>query len=219
MAPAQPKARDSAPRIIGLTGGLASGKSTVGRMLRDLGAALVDADEVAREVVQPGRPAYRQIVAAFGQEVLADAGPPPRPLDRARLAERVFSDDEARCRLNAITHPEIARESARRVEEHLQQGAALVLYEATLLVENGADRGMEGLIVVDLPEEEQVRRAVARGLSESQAHLRIRAQAKRSERRARATWIIDNSGSPEATRAQVQALWEDIRAGRRPAAP
>lgn len=196
------------PRLVGLTGGLASGKSTVASLLRSLGAEVVDADEVAREVVQPGRPAYRQIVATFGAEVVAADG----TLDRARLAERVFSDEGSRRQLNAIMHPEIAAESARRIQALFSRGVPVVIYEATLIVENGLHHGLGGLIVVDLPPEEQLRRAVQRGLSESQARLRMMAQADREARRQAATWIIDNSGDREALRAQVEAVWSEIRA-------
>lgn len=208
--------KTSAPRIIGLTGGLASGKSTVGRLLRQMGAEVIDADQVAREVVEPGLPAYHAIVAAFGREVLSP-GPGAQPIDRARLAERVFSDEEARRRLNAITHPEIAAESARRISAAGARGVPVVIYEATLIVENGLYRGLSGVIVVDLSAEEQVRRAVVRGLSESQARLRLMAQAERAARLAVADWVIDNSGSEEQTRAQVAQVWADIQAGRRPA--
>ncbi len=208
----EPKAAgDQAPRIIGLTGGLASGKSTVGRMLRELGAQVVDADEVARAVVEPGQPAYRQIVAAFGTEVL-EGGLANQPIDRARLAERVFSDEALRRQLNAITHPEIAAESARRIAALQAQGARVVIYEATLIVENGLDRGLGGVIVVDVPPEVQVRRAVARGLSESQAQLRILAQAGREQRLDAATWVIDNSGGEAETRRQVEKVWQQIQA-------
>ncbi|MDW8284096.1 MAG: dephospho-CoA kinase, partial [Myxococcales bacterium] len=200
------------PRLVGLTGGLASGKSTVASLLRALGAEVVDADEVAREVAQPGRPAYRQIVATFGPEVVAADG----TLDRARLAERVFSDEASRRQLHAIMHPEIAAESARRIQALFGRGVPVVIYEATLIVENGLHHGLAGLIVVDLPPEEQLRRAVQRGLSESQARLRMMAQADRETRRQAATWIIDNSGDREALRPQVEAVWKQIRTGTPP---
>lgn len=203
-----------APRLIGLTGGLASGKSTVGKMLRELGAAVVDADEVAKAVVEPGKPAYWEIVAAFGPEILLPSADPqnPAPIDRTRLAERVFSDEEARRKLNGITHPEIAAESARRIQEYFAKGHQVVVYEVTLLVENGLDRGLAGVIVVDVPEELQLQRAIERGLSEGQARLRIRAQAQRTQRLRAATWVIDNSKDMEATREAVASLWRQILA-------
>lgn len=208
------------PLVVGLTGGIASGKSTIGKLLRELGATVVDADEVARDVVQPGQPAYQQIVAAFGPGVLVDGEAPPSgemPLDRRKLAARVFADEAARRTLNQITHPAIAAESARRMQLAMATGASVIVYEAALLVENNIYQGMDGLIVVDIPEELQVRRAVSRGgLSEEEARARIRSQASRADRRKAATWLIDNQGSPEAARQQLLSLWHELRAGRLP---
>lgn len=215
------------PLIIGLTGGIASGKSTVGKILRELGAAIVDADEVAREVVLPGRSAYRKIVAAFGPDVLVGSsdpspeGPPPEgpPIDRKKLAARVFSDEGARRLLNQITHPEIAAESARRMQQATSDGAKVIVYEAALLIENNIYQGMDGLIVVDIPEALQVERAVSRGgLSTDDARARIRSQVSRKVRRSAATWIIDNQGSAADLRKQVVALWLELSQGRLPPA-
>ncbi|MBL9044683.1 MAG: dephospho-CoA kinase [Myxococcales bacterium] len=210
------------PLVVGLTGGIASGKSTIGKLLRELGATVVDADEVARAVVQPGQSAYRKLVAAFGSAILADgdfpAGSEP-PLDRKKLAARVFSDEDARRTLNQITHPEIAAESARRMQQAMAQGAAVIVYEAALLIENNIYQGMDGLLVVDIPEPLQLQRAVSRGgLSEAEAQARIRSQVSREARRAAATWIIDNQGSPESAREQLLLLWRELSAGRLPAA-
>lgn len=207
-------------RVIGLTGGIASGKSTVGRMLRTHGAEVIDADEVARSVVEPGRPAYDKIVAVFGREILkaqdpAHANSAP-PIDRERLAARVFGDAAARKTLNAITHPEIAAESARRMREFSARGVPVVIYEATLLVENKAYLGLDGLIVVDIPEAVQLDRAEGRGLPRAQAEARMRAQASRTERNGVANWVIDNQGDPEALAQQVEAVWQDILRGNIP---
>lgn len=203
-------------RVIGLTGGIASGKSTVGRILRSLGAEVIDADEVARAVVEPGRPAYKKIVAEFGPEILKPAAQGLPPIDRERLAARVFSDDEARRRLNSITHPEIGAESARRMQEFAARGGGVVIYEATLLVENKAYLGLDGLIVVDIPETLQLERAIHRGLPQAQAEARMRAQATRRERRSAANWLIDNQGDEAATRSQVEALWPELQHGQIP---
>lgn len=208
------------PFVIGLTGGIASGKSTVGKILRELGAAVVDADEVARDVVQPGQPAYRKIVDAFGRAVLTEStagdGVEP-PLDRKKLAARVFSDESARRLLNQITHPAIAAESARRMQLATTQGAKLIVYEAALLIENNIYQGMDGLLVVDIPAQLQVERAVSRGgLSAEEAEARIRSQVSRQARRSAATWIIDNQGSADELRQQVLALWQAFSAGRLP---
>lgn len=206
-------------RVIGLTGGIASGKSTVGRLLRSLGACVIDADEVARLVVEPGRPAYDKIVAAFGSTILQPgaAGTALPPLDRAKLAARVFSDPQARATLNAITHPEIGQESARRMQEALAQGAPLVVYEATLLVENHSYLGFDGLLVVDLPEALQIERAVSRGLQRDQAEARLKAQTTRTARRAAANWIVENQGDEAALRAHVEALYPQLVDGEIPA--
>ena len=221
--PADPAASTTPPRVVGLTGGLASGKSTVGRLLRGLGAEVIDADEVARAIVAPGQPAYEKIVAAFGPEVLRQAPPDaaaagPPPLDREKLAARVFSDEQARRQLNAITHPEVAAESARRIAAAAARGCRLVIYEAPLIVENQLHRGLDGVIVVDVPEPLQLTRAVSRGgLTHEQAAARLRAQVRRAERLAVANWVIDNSGSAADTAQQVAAVWADLQAGRKPA--
>lgn len=208
------------PRIIGLTGGIASGKSTVAKTLRELGAVIVDADEVARFVVEPGRPAYEKLIAAFGAEILQPANPHAAnaapPIDRERLAARVFADEAARQMLNAITHPEIAKESARRLQAQIS-GGGVAIYEAPLIVENKLQAGLGGLIVVDVPEEIQFERAVKRGLSPAQAEARMRSQVSRKERLAAANWIIDNRGEEALTRRQTEAVWNDILRGEIPA--
>lgn len=211
---------DRRPFVIGLTGGIASGKSTIGRQLRELGAVVIDADEVARDVVKPGQPAYRQLVDAFGADILSASTDEAEPaLDRKKLAARVFGDESARQKLNQITHPAIAKESARRMQQAMLAGAQVIVYEAALIVENNLYQGMDGLIVVDLSEEEQVRRAVSRGgLSEAEASARIRSQASRQQRKEAATWIIDNQGSLDDTRSQILTLWNELAAGRLPAA-
>jgi dephospho-CoA kinase len=200
-------------RLIGLTGGLASGKSTVGKLLRGLGAEVIDADAIARWAVEPGRPAYEQIVAAFGPEVLT-GGALGAPLDRAALAARVFSDEPARQLLNRITHPAIAQETARRILELSLRGVPVAIYEVPLLVENRLHHGMNGVIVVDVPEETQIERAMRRNnLTREQAAARLRAQASRSERLAVANWVIDNRGSEADTQKQVEVVWAELVAG------
>lgn len=209
----------SRPLVIGLTGGIASGKSTVGKMLRQLGAEVIDADEVARAVVAPGRPAYEKLVETFGREILkpADAATPDvaPPIDRERLAALVFHDESARQKLNAITHPEIAAESAERIVEIGERGG-IAIYEATLLVENKVYRGLDGLIVVDIPESMQLERAHQRGLPLPQAEARMRAQARRADRLALANWVIDNQGDEASTRQQVAKVWAEIQRGEVP---
>ena len=195
-------------RVIGLTGGIASGKSTVAAMLRELGAPVVDADELARRVVEPGSAGLAAIVERFGPEVLDAAG----ALDRKQLGARVFADPEARAALNAITHPRIAELSQREIARHAAAGAPVVIYEAALIVENELHRGLDGLIVVSVPAEVQLERLMARdGLGEDEARARLAAQLPLADKVAVADQVIDNAGTVEETRAQVARVWEAIR--------
>lgn len=195
-------------RVIGLTGGIASGKSTVAAMLRELGAPVVDADELARRVVEPGSAGLAAIVEYFGPQVLDAAG----ALDRKQLGARVFADPEARAALNAITHPRIAELSQREIARHAGAGAPVVIYEAALIVENGLQRGLDGLIVVSVPVEVQLERLIARdGLGEDEARARLAAQLPLADKVAVADHVIDNAGTVEETRAQVARVWEAIR--------
>jgi dephospho-CoA kinase len=200
----QPRAQ-----VVGLTGGIASGKSTVASVLRELGAPVIDADELARQVVAPGSPALAEIRDRFGDEIVRQDG----TLDRKRLAQKVFADPVARRALNAITHPHIAEGSKRRIDELSAKGEPLVIYEAALIVENQLHLWMDGLIVVSVPEELQLARLLAReGLAEREGRARIAAQATPSERAAVATYMIDNSGSLAETRLQVERLWRELKA-------
>jgi dephospho-CoA kinase len=194
-------------RVIGLTGGIASGKSVVAEILRDLGAPVIDADELARRVVEPGQPAHADLVREFGQEILRPDG----SVDRKALGRLVFSDDERRQRLNAITHPRIAALAQVETAAHAARGEPAVVYEAALLVENGLHRVLDGLIVVKATAEEQLRRAVLRdGLGEEEARARIASQLPLEEKLAVATHVIDNSGSLAETRAQVEQVWAEL---------
>ncbi|MSP59102.1 MAG: dephospho-CoA kinase [Myxococcales bacterium] len=199
-----------ATRVIGLTGGIASGKSTVAGMLRELGAEVIDADQVARDLVAPGQPALAEIVGAFGQEILDEMG----QLDRKKLGAIVFADPARRGALNAILHPRIAAETARRIGEASARGIAVVVYEAALLVENGIHRALGGLIVVSAPDEVQRQRLIARdGLDPAQVQQRIDAQAPLAEKIAAAGWVIDNGGPIEETRKAVAAVWRVVVGG------
>jgi dephospho-CoA kinase len=195
-------------RVYGLTGGIASGKSVVARMLRELGAPVIDADTLARRVVEPGRPAYEDIVREFGREVLAADG----TIDRKRLAGVVFADEARRERLNAITHPRIAALAAEETRRLFAAGEEVVIYEAPLIVENRLHEVMQGLIVVAVSPEVQLARAMARdGQGEEAARARIAAQLPLEEKLRVATHVIDNSGSLSETRAQVEQVWRAIR--------
>ena len=197
-------------RVIGLTGGIASGKSAVAGMLRDLGAPVVDADLVARQVVEPGTPALAEIVARFGADMVDADG----RLDRKRLADEVFSDLTARRDLNAITHPRIAQASAAAFAQLATAGHAVAIYEAALLVENRAHERLDGLIVVAVPEEIQVERLRARdGIDEAAARARLAAQLPLRDKVAVADWVIDNGGSLEETRARVAEVWRQVLEG------
>lgn len=177
---------------IGLTGGIASGKSTVARALERAGAGLVDADRIAREVVDKGSDGLREVVAAFGSQVLAqDAS-----LDREKLAAIVFKDEPARRTLQAITHPRIGQLSARRMAELLATEASYVVYDAALLVEVGAHKGLAALIVVAATEATQVARAVERnGLAPEEARRRIAAQLPLARKLEVADYVIQNDGT------------------------
>jgi dephospho-CoA kinase len=200
-------------RVIGLTGGLASGKSAVAAILRDLGATVVSADAIAREIVEPGTPALREIIEAFGANAL---GPDGR-LDRARLAGRIFADPEARARLNAITHHRI-RGRMRQEVERLQRTLppeGVVILDIPLLLDTAPrdDFALEGVIVVAVDEAAQVERLRQRdGLNPDEARRALAAQRPLREKVAEADWLIDNSGTPGDTRRQVEALWRRLTA-------
>jgi dephospho-CoA kinase len=190
---------------VGLTGGIGSGKSEVSRRLAALGAVLVDADAVAREVVEPGTPGLAAVVEEFGEQVLLPTG----ELDRERLGAIVFADDARRERLNAIVHPLVGRRMQELVED--TPADAIVVYDVPLLTENDLAGLYDLVVVVDAPVEEQVRRLTElRGMSEEAARARIAAQATREQRRAIADRVIDNSGTLESLYAQVDDLWADL---------
>ena len=195
--------------VIGLTGGIASGKSTVARLLAERGATIVDADQLARAIVEPGQPALAELVARFGAAILTPEG----RLDRKRLGAIAFGDPAARADLGRITHPRIAAASAHAIAAAADTGVGVVFYEAALLVENRAHTGLAGLIVVSAPPEVQQARLVARdGLTPDEARARIAAQAPLADKLAVATWVIDNDGDLDALRAAVDQLVAEIEA-------
>jgi dephospho-CoA kinase len=186
--------------VIGLTGGIASGKSVVADVLRAEGIAVIDADALAREVVAPGSDGLREVVAAFGSAVLDTGG----GLDRESLGRVVFADSAARKRLEAITHPRIGRLSMERLAHAAAGPSPYVVYEAPLLVETGAHRGLAGLVVVSAREATQVARVRTRdALDEAAARARIAAQLPLADKVAVADWVIDNDESLEALRARA----------------
>lgn len=187
---------------IGVTGGIGSGKSTVASMFADLGAVVIDADAISREIVEPGQPALGALVAEFGPRILREDG----SLDRGELASLAFAEPEGTRRLNAIMHPLIRSEAAAQVARAQDEGASVVVYDMPLLVETGQQDLVDVVVVVDVPEEMQVHRAAPR-FSEADVRRRIAAQATREERAAVADYVIDNAGSMESTRDQVQRVW------------
>jgi dephospho-CoA kinase len=190
---------------VGLTGGIASGKSTVAELLVELGAVLIDGDALAREVVARGTPGLARVVEEFGEDLVTAEG----DLDRAALGRIVFADESARRRLEAITHPLIFERYAEL--EAAAPPGAVVVHDIPLLAESGRADTFDAVIVVDVPAELQVERMVRdRGWTRDEAESRIAAQASREDRLAIATYVIDNTGSLDDLRAQVEAVYADL---------
>ena len=209
--------------MVGLTGGIGSGKSTVSGLLEERGAVIVDADRIAREVVAPGGPAYQPVVDRFGPGVVGADG----AIDRPALAKVVFADPAARADLEAITHPVVGAAMAERLTAEAGTDNVVVL-DVPLLVEGGRGRaglphGVAAVVVVDAPPEVAVGRLVRdRGMKAADVEARMAAQATREERLALADVVIDNSRSPDELRGEVERAWawiEELRAERRPAGP
>jgi dephospho-CoA kinase len=204
-----PAACSAGPLVLGLTGGIASGKSTVAQMFVERGFRLIDADALARLVVEPGQPALAEIAAHYGSDVLLPDG----RLDRARLGQIVFADAAERAVLNAITHPRIAEAIAARLIEY---GAAPepILLDHPLLYETGQDALVERVVVVRVSERTQLERLMARnGLTREEALARIGAQMPLEEKAARADYVVDNEGTLEQTARQVEAICRELGVG------
>ncbi|MFE6446809.1 dephospho-CoA kinase [Nocardiopsis dassonvillei] len=192
---------------VGLTGGIGSGKSAVAAELAAYGATVVDADAIAREVVEPGTPGLEAVVAEFGDRVLTPDG----RLDRPRLGEIVFADEASLTRLNAIVHPLVGERSAQLMEEAVASGVEVVVYDVPLLVENGLGPLYDLVVVVDAPDAVRVDRVTAnRGMPREQVEARIRAQADRDTRLAAADLVVDNSGTREELTERVAQLWREL---------
>lgn len=192
-------------KVVGLTGGIGAGKSTVSAALREKGAVVVDADAITKQLQQPGQPVFQAMVERFGEGIVAPDG----TLDRQAVADIVFTDPAALADLNAMVHPAVGLEIARRLEEAKGTDQVVVL-DIPLLVEGGRHT-TAGVLVVDCPVETAVERLVGqRGMDEADARARIGRQATREERLAKADFVIDNGGPPEALPAQVDAAWEWI---------
>lgn len=194
---------------IGLTGGIGSGKSTVAKLLDHEGFPVVDADKIAREIMEPGSPVLDEVAAAFGDDLINEDG----SLDRGELARRAFVDKPSTEKLNSITHPAIRAESERRFAAAEAAGEPAVIYDMPLLVELGMHRAMDLTVVVDVDAEERVRRlTTSRGLDETDARARIAQQIDDATRKAAADVIIDNNGHEENLKPQVEKLVQQIRA-------
>ncbi|MDO8615143.1 MAG: dephospho-CoA kinase [Dehalococcoidia bacterium] len=194
--------------VIGLTGGIGSGKSTVAEVLREQGAAILSADLVGHEVYQPGRPAWQEIVDAFGREVLAADG----SIDRKKLGAVVFSDPKELKRLNNITHPRMKGMMREKLAELQRQGAAVAVLEAALLFDAGWDDLADEVWVTVAPPQVVARRTAERsGISEQQVLERIKAQMSDEERTRRANVVIDTDGDLDGTRRQALAHWAALQ--------
>ena len=192
-------------RLIGLTGGIATGKSTVDRMLAARGATVIDADQLAREAVRPGEPTLDRVVERFGEDILNPDG----SLDRGRLGKIVFADSDARHDLEGITHPRIIELTQERMDAALSGTAPLVVVDIPLLFENTREAMFDGVLLVYAPPDVQVRRLQERNhLDETAARQRLAAQLPIDDKRARATWVIDNSGDEAAAQRAVDAWWD-----------
>lgn len=196
--------------LVGLTGGIATGKSTVSELLRRLGAEIIDADQLARDVVEPDQPAWREIVAEFGRGVLS----PDRTLDRKKLGAIVFADPARRKRLEALTHPAIRARFQTRLDELAARGfAGIVVYDAPVMIEAGGYKSMDRLVVVITDEATQTARLRARdGTDDAEGRRKIASQMPLAEKAKLADYVIDNSGDREATAAQARRVFAALMA-------
>ena len=193
-------------KVIGLTGGVGSGKSTVAEMLRELGATVIDADQAAHEVYAPGTRGFEAVVAEFGRDFVRNGA-----IDRQRLGALVFNDEAARQRLNAIVHPLVREWMAARTAEALERGDEIVIQDVPLLFENGLEGLFSSVLLVYAPEDVQVERLVqGRGVPLERARAIIAAQLPIEEKRRRAHHVVDNSGTVDQTRNQVEEVWAQM---------
>jgi dephospho-CoA kinase len=194
-------------KVIGLTGGIASGKSSIAKILRSLGAAVIDADLIARQIVVPGSPALEEIRATFGEEFITPQG----ELDRKKMGALVFSDLSAREKLNFITHPRIAQKMSDEAERARGEQNPAAFLEAALLFEAGWHEGLDGVWVVAIPESVQLERLMRRdGYTEEQARIRLASQMSLADKIARATLVLDNTGTPEQTQQLVTDAYHKL---------
>jgi dephospho-CoA kinase len=191
--------------LVGLTGGIGSGKSTVARMLEARGAVVIDADELARDAIARGTPGFARVVEAFGAEVVGPDG----DIDRRRLADVVFRDGALRAQLEAVVHPEVAERFASELERHLDSDR-VVVYSVPLLVERGLAGAFDVVVVVEASEATRIERVRGRDMSPGDVRARIAAQATDEDRSAVADVVLHNDGSLEELERQVDGVWEDL---------
>lgn len=191
--------------LVGLTGGLGSGKSTVARMLASRGAIVLDADELARQAVAPGTPGHTEVVARFGEQVVAPDG----SIDRPALADVVFADDAARADLEAIVHPVVRERIAEAVARHADTDDVVVV-DSPLLIETGAHEAFPVVVVVTASVDARLERSRARGMAEHDARARMAAQMPLEEKTRLADVVLDNDGDESALERQVDRLWADL---------
>ncbi|MGI9534918.1 MAG: dephospho-CoA kinase [Thermodesulfobacteriota bacterium] len=195
-------------RIIGLTGNIGSGKSTVAKMFEELGAKIIDADKIAREVVEPGKPAWKELISEFGNGILNK----DKELNRKLVADIVFNDDNKREILNSIIHPRILEEINNRIDKNRSENTEITIIEAALLIEKGGlINFIDKLIVVSIDKDSQLKRIKARdNLSREEVLSRIESQMGNDEKTKHADFIIDNTGSIKNTEQQVKEIWESL---------
>ncbi|MEE0238504.1 MAG: dephospho-CoA kinase [Pauljensenia sp.] len=209
LRPLGPARTEAPSRVVAVSGGIGSGKSTVTATFASLGAVVADADAIAREIMEPGKGALAEVAARFGADLIGPDG----TLDRAGLARRVFAGEGAEERvaaLNAITHPAIERRAWQILSA--APAGSLAVYDVPLLLEGAGAERFDAVVIVDAPLEARIARLERRGVSPEDARARIAAQATDEQREAVATWIIDNGGSLEETAEQVRAVWEQMTA-------
>jgi dephospho-CoA kinase len=199
--------------LVGVTGGIGSGKSTVARMLAERGAIVFDADDFARDALRPGTETYEEVVRAFGRKILHADG----EIDRSRLAGIVFAEPALREKLERIVHPYVRRRLTEAVEPH-SDSDSVVVYDAPLILETGRRSDFDVIVVVTAPEEAQIARLEALGMGEEQARARMASQMPSEDKARQADFVLDNGGTVAELEAQVDRLWEGLvdRAGRRP---
>ena len=196
-------------KVVGLTGNIASGKTEVAKIFKDLGARVIDADQIAREVVKPGEIVWEEIHKEFGEDILN----PDRTINRLKLGEIVFNDNEKRDRINKITHPRIIERMKELIKKYKRDNVKVVIIEATLIVEKGGLKDtIEELIVVTSDKETQIKRILERdGFKREEAISRIESQMPITEKVKHASYVIDNSGTLSETRKQVEEVWEKLK--------